>query len=85
MGNGAIIHGAMIYETSQSLIIWVICRAKPQAHCGIPKCTREFLGVLFMRAPIAPNVNEKGENGALLCRVMQEDEGITRIRTQVRQ
>lgn len=85
MGNGAIIHRAMIYETSQSLIIWVICRAKPQTHCGIPKCTREFLGVLLMRAPIALNVKEKGESWALLCRVMQEDEGITRIRTQVRQ
>lgn len=85
MENGAIIHGAMIYETSQSLIIWVICRAKPQAHCGIPKCTREFLGVLFMGAPIALNVKDKGESWALLCRVMQEDEGVTRIRTQVRQ
>jgi hypothetical protein len=75
----------MIYEASQSLIIWVICRAKPQAHCGIPKCTREFLGVLFMGAPIALNVKDKGESLALLCRVMQEDEGITRIRIQVRQ
>ncbi len=38
-----------------------------------------------MGAPIALNVKDKGESLALLCRVMQEDEGITRIRIQVRQ
>ncbi len=77
----------MVYETFQSLIMWVVCRAKPQAHWGIPKCTRQFLGVPLTGAPIALNVKEKGESWDLfkLCRVMQEDEGITRIRTQVRQ
>jgi hypothetical protein len=43
--------------------MWVTRRAKPQAHCGIPKCTREFLGVLFKGAPIGLNVMERVRAG----------------------